>query len=266
MMPTIVQSAGLISSCWLYYIVTCKAKLTQVESKLVEQKPVRVPTGLGIIMLLWCHKLSWLTWALAGMGLYDDWSKILYNGGIGRTSKFLIQLIILTLCMLYGHWTLWQVLFIMTIAAAVNIADGIDGLAAVPLAMSFAYYGRYDLSIVLLLYLICNNPFKPVYRMFMGDSGALGFGCILGELMLGSTVSTILLTSSTFMIALITTSLQIISLRLARRRIFPIAPIHHYFARRYGKPMTVLGYWLLHGACCAVAFSATCSACSLTVI
>jgi phospho-N-acetylmuramoyl-pentapeptide-transferase len=152
------------------------------------------------------------------------------------------------------------ILFVMFTANAVNIADGLDGLAGGSLIITFAALTL--LSVVanlphlaflnatatgaLLTYTYFNV--KPA-RFQMGDVGSLGLGALLAidTIALNRTLLLPLL-GCIFYVETITVNVQIIARHLLGRRIFIMAPLHHHLEfSGWSEEKIVMRFWLIHG-------------------
>jgi phospho-N-acetylmuramoyl-pentapeptide-transferase len=141
------------------------------------------------------------------------------------------------------HW-LWYVLGLLAIVAttnAVNLTDGLDGLAAgtvLPPLAAFAWIGwRCGASGVTFVdvalaagtigFLVYNR--YPA-RVFMGDTGALALGGILaaGAVVTGTDL-VLLVVGGVFAVEALSVILQVASYKLTRKRIFRMSPLHHHF-------------------------------------
>ncbi len=148
---------------------------------------------------------------------------------------------------------------------AVNISDGLDGLAGGLLALSFSAFGVIALlqgqfylagfcfTVVgaLLSYLWFN--IYPA-RFFMGDVGSFAFGVSLGVVaMLTNTLFLLPIIGVIFVIEAGSSLIQIASKRLFHRKIFTSAPIHHHFeAAGWPETKVTMRFWVI-GAVAAMA-------------
>lgn len=156
-------------------------------------------------------------------------------------------------------------LVVVSTSNAVNISDGLDGLAGGLLISAFGAFGiiaalqgntgiaGFCLTMVggLLAYLWFNIP--PA-RFVMGDSGSFAFGTALGVVaMLTDTVPLLILIGLVFVLEAGSSLLQICSKKLLHRRIFIAAPIHHHFeAKGWPKTKVTMRLWVLGQACAAL--------------
>lgn len=156
----------------------------------------------------------------------------------------------------------WMIpLFAFAVVAtgnAVNISDGLDGLAGGLLALSFSAFGVIALlqgqfhlagfcfTVVgaLLSYLWFN--IYPA-RFFMGDVGSFAFGVSLGVVaMLTNTLFLLPIIGIIFVIEAGSSLLQITSKRLFHRKIFTSAPIHHHFeAAGWPETKVTMRFWVI---------------------
>ncbi len=156
----------------------------------------------------------------------------------------------------------WYVpIFVFVIIAtsnAVNITDGLDGLAGGPLVASFTAYGviaftqgRADLATfcaaivgALLAFLWYNVP--PA-SFFMGDTGAMSLGTTLGVIaMLTNQPLLLPIIGLPFVIETLSVIVQIASKKIRKRKVFKSAPIHHHLeASGWTEPQIVLRMWIV---------------------
>ncbi|MEZ5140336.1 MAG: phospho-N-acetylmuramoyl-pentapeptide-transferase [Acidimicrobiales bacterium] len=173
-------------------------------------------------------------------------------------------------------WVLFSILVIMGSTNAVNLTDGLDGLAAGASIFSFATFTiigfwafrnptiydvehALDLAVVAAAMLGGCAGFlwwnaHPA-KIFMGDTGSLAIGAALAGLAL--TLNTILLLpiiGALFVVEATSVILQVFSYRAFGRRIFRMAPIHHHYELR-GWPETtvIVRFWMIAGLATALA-------------
>lgn len=146
---------------------------------------------------------------------------------------------------------------IIGFANAVNITDGMDGLAGGLLMITLFGFWLLSasildtpLSIFIALWIggliafLYFNTFPA--RIFMGDVGAMSFGATLAVvgLLLGKIVGLIVM-GSPFIVIGLSSFLQILSIKTFHRRIFPIAPLHYWLLRLgWPEPKIVMRAWL----------------------
>jgi len=190
--------------------------------------------------------------AFGAVGFVDDLLKERRRGGDGLTSlgKLALQLLVAVILVAVlplrttltfrsmtlelGWWYYpFAVLFITSFVNAVNITDGLDGLAslsAIPsLLLLLSFQGAFSGALLGALTAFVWYNYRPA-KTFMGDSGshALGAYIAVGALLANREVL-ILFAGSLFFLELFSSLVQIISIRGFGRKIFLIAPLHHAF-------------------------------------
>lgn len=224
--------------------------------------------------------------ASAIVGLVDDWFNVTRQGG-GKGGGLTVKhrLFIYTLIALFGAWWFyfkldWDVVrvpfvgvfqmgwwfipffvFILVATAfSVNEADGLDGLAGGIVLAAFASFGTiafvqgdYNMAAfcgvisgALLSFLWFNiNP----ARFFMGDTGAMSLGIVLGIVAM-LTGYPLLLPIIGFLLLLESSSviIQILSKKIRKKKVFLSAPIHHHFeAQGWSETKIVMRFWVISG-------------------
>ncbi|MBI4050263.1 MAG: phospho-N-acetylmuramoyl-pentapeptide-transferase [Candidatus Doudnabacteria bacterium] len=163
---------------------------------------------------------------------------------------------------------LYVPLFILTViflTNAVNITDGLDGLAGGTLAASFgailgiaivqgqfgiaAIAGTFEGALLAILWFIIYPA-----RFFMGDTGAFALGATLAVLaFLTNTVVLLPVIAFIFVIEALSSILQWASKRLFGRRIFRIAPLHHHFeALGWPEAKVTMRFWVIAAVMAAI--------------
>jgi len=218
------------------------------------------------------------------LGLYDDIKKFFGFGkekffGLKAPFKLFLQVVLAVIiaCMLYfqlgisilhipfiGTFDLgvfylpFAVFVIVSFANAVNITDGLDGLASGVLMISlfglwFLSASILDVPLSLFLSLWIGSLVSFLYfnvfpaRMFMGDVGALAFGATLGVvgLLLGKVVALGII-GFVFVFEVATSLMQIVSRKVWKRKLFPAAPFHLTLqAHGWEEPKIVQRVWLM---------------------
>jgi phospho-N-acetylmuramoyl-pentapeptide-transferase len=174
-------------------------------------------------------------------------------------------------------WVLFAVLVMVGASNAVNITDGVDGLAAGSGTFCFAvlsimgywifrHYAIYhvlpasaiDLALVSVALAGACTGFlwwnAAPARIIMGDTGSLAIGAGLAALCLLLNLDLLILViGGLFVMETLSVILQVISFRVFGRRIFRMAPIHHHFELG-GWPETtvIVRFWILGGIFCAL--------------
>ncbi len=233
------------------------------------------------------------------IGFQDDYAKIKKNenlAGLKARTKLLLQIIAASiiaiyLCMYAGFNTdlyvpffkspvidmemfaviLW-VLVIIATSNAVNLTDGLDGLATVPSIAALS-------SFIVIIYItghinISNYLLMPHFNVgevaivaaalmgslvgflwynchpaevFMGDSGSLTIGAFLGYLaIISKSEILLLLIGSIFVIETLSVILQVGSFKLRKKRVFLMAPIHHHFEmKNWAENKIIVRFWII---------------------
>ena len=172
-------------------------------------------------------------------------------------------------------WAIWAILIIYGATNAVNLTDGLDGLAAGSAGIVFAgyviigywifrYSGLYGINVGLDLAVVAAAMMGACAgflwwnaapaQIFMGDTGSLAIGMALAALALSSsTVLLLPILGLLFVIETVSVMLQVVSFKTTGRRIFRMAPIHHHF-ELVGWPETtvIVRFWMLTAACTAL--------------
>jgi phospho-N-acetylmuramoyl-pentapeptide-transferase len=153
------------------------------------------------------------------------------------------------------------ILFVMFTANAVNVADGMDGLAGGSLIITFSaltilswlqgYSEITFLNATVVGALITYTYFnvKPA-RFQMGDVGSLGLGALLAiNAIVINKMLLLPFLAFIFYIELTTVVIQVFGRHFLGRRIFKMAPIHHHFELRgWTEEKTVMRFWIIHAA------------------
>ncbi|MDA8044540.1 MAG: phospho-N-acetylmuramoyl-pentapeptide-transferase [Actinomycetota bacterium] len=241
--------------------------------------------------------------AAAAIGLVDDWIKVHRQRSLGLNAraKAAAQVVVagafaivsVTWLKVDTHlsftrynstgidlgkvgWVIFAVVVIVGFSNAVNLTDGLDGLAAGSSTFAFAafavigYYqvkhqGLYgnptplDEALMATALIGACAGFlwfnaAPAH-IFMGDTGSLGIGTGIATLALLENVDLLLpIIGGLFVLETVSVILQVASFRLFRRRVFRMAPIHHHF-ELLGWPETtvIIRFWILAGLFTALA-------------
>lgn len=228
----------------------------------------------------WLPLFTLITTAL--LGAVDDYFNIRGLGkskGLNIKPKFLWLTLFALAGALWFHYRLgydqihipgvgdilidfWYIpLFILVITAtanAVNITDGLDGLAGGLLIIAFGSFaiiafaqGLFILAafcavvVGALLGFIWFNIFPA--HFIMGDTGALSLGATLGVIaMMTDSVAVLPLIGFVFVIETLSVIIQITSKKLFGKKVFLIAPIHHHFEKKgWSEPNIVMRFWII---------------------
>lgn len=277
---------------------TVTGEIAQVFTKLHGKKHLRnIPTMAGIIFLVstilvtlifnLAREETWLPLAAfvgAGfVGLIDDIINIKGTGSgvAGLPSK--IKLLLITIVALIGGiyfftkldatslnlpiygsleigWLIIPlfVLVVVSTANAVNITDGLDGLAGGLCAIAFANYAviaflqeRWGVAgfCMTIVGALLSYTWFNLYpaRFFMGDIGSFCLGTALGVVaMITDTVLLLPIIGAVFVAEAGSSVLQILSKKIRGKKIFKIAPIHHHFeASGWPETKVTMRFWIL---------------------
>jgi phospho-N-acetylmuramoyl-pentapeptide-transferase len=235
------------------------------------------------------------------VGLADDWIKISRQRSLGlnKTAKTLgLTFVFLTFALLAVYkakvrtdlsfartvgidlsdpiYIVWAILVLMAAANAVNLSDGLDGLAAGSAMYAFSAFvfiafwqfrheGCYFLGPALDLSIVAASVTGACAgflwwnaapaKIFMGDTGSLGIGAGLGALALTTNTHLLLpVVGGLFVMITMSVVVQVIGFRLWHVRVFRMAPIHHHF-ELIGWPETtvIVRFWILASLLTALA-------------
>ncbi len=204
------------------------------------------------------------------LGTIDDLLKILESNyrGLGSKQKLIVQFILSSIVVLVSeryrfvgsefipenlHFLLvifefiWAFCVIAGSSNAINISDGLDGLATTLTILAFVgfsaifylenFFYLFDLSLIVIAALIGFLVFnKNPAQVFMGDTGSLALGLGLGTIAYVAKLELYLLIFALVpVIETVSVILQVISSKLSRKflgkdiRLFKMAPLHHHF-------------------------------------
>lgn len=264
--------------------------------------------AIAVSTLLWCDLSNTYVWTvlivtlLFGLvGLVDDYKKLVKRDprGLGAGYKYLWQSVFGLGAALYLYTVastpaetqllvpylkevsvdigLWFVVLgyfvIVGSSNAVNLTDGLDGLAILPTVMVggalgiFAYAsGRVDFADYLKIPYLAGIGEVVVFcgsivgaglgflwfnaypaQVFMGDVGALALGAALGVLAVVVRQELVLLVmGGVFVMETVSVMLQVASYKLTGRRIFRMAPLHHHFELKgWPEPRVIVRFWII---------------------
>ncbi len=253
----------------------------------------------------WDNRYIWLllgvTLAFGAVGFVDDYKKVVYKNPKGLSAKqkyFWQSLVALVAAWLMFHWAdlpahtdlvvpfvknmvielgPWFILLayfvIVGSSNAVNLTDGLDGLAIMPAVLVsaalsvFAYLSGHS---VFSDYL--NIPYIPgagevaifgaalvgaglgflwfnTYpaQVFMGDVGALAIGAALGVMAIIVRQELVLvIMGGIFVIETLSVVIQVASFKMTGKRVFRMAPLHHHFELQgWAEPKVIVRFWII---------------------
>src|SRR6202142_3082403 len=257
-------------------------------------------SGLLVSTLLWANPANPYVWIVLGVtlafgliGFYDDYLKVTkqsHAGFAGRKSLLAEALIAVIAVTALSHlskgpiatslvfpffkdlvinlgwaFVLLGTFVIVGAGNAVNLTDGLDGLAIVPVMIAAASFG-------LISYLVGNALFAeylqiryvagtgelavlcgavigaslgflwfnaPPASLFMGDTGSLSLGGMLGAV-------AVAIPGGLFVLEAVSVIVQVVSFKLTGKRVFKMAPIHHHYEQLgWTEPQIVIRFWIV---------------------
>jgi phospho-N-acetylmuramoyl-pentapeptide-transferase len=265
-------------------------------------------SAIVVATLLWADLTNLYVWAVlfvtlgfGAIGFYDDLLKVTRTSGHGFSGRvrLLLEFVIagvaayifirigdpgissaLALPFVKDYLLQLGLVFIPFAAIvvvgagnAVNITDGLDGLAIVPVMIAAASFG-------LIVYLVGNAVFAdylqihfvrgtgelaivcgailgaglgflwfnaPPAMIFMGDTGSLSLGGALGAIAVAAKHEIVLaIVGGLFVLETVSVMVQVISFKLTGKRVFAMAPLHHHFEQKgWKEPTIVIRFWIV---------------------
>ncbi len=269
---------------------------------------VLILLAISISTLLWADLTNGYVWAIlivtVGFGLIgftDDYLKLTHRSskGLSGRIKLLAQILISLAATLWimdispqnmaQHlavpfikdlllnlgWAFVALAIVVMVGAsnAVNLTDGLDGLAIVPVMIAAACFG-------FIAYLVGNAVFSnylqihyvpgtgelavfcaalvgaslgflwfnaPPAMVFMGDTGSLSCGGALGGIAVITKHELVLaIIGGVFVLETVSVIVQVVSFKLTGRRVFRMAPLHHHFEKKgWQEPTIVIRFWII---------------------
>ena len=266
-------------------------------------------TAITLSTLLWANLANPYIWILlivllatGALGFYDDWRKVVYKDPNGVSARF--KMVWQSTVALGAGFALFFlakndannilivpffkqvalplgvvgfiVLTYLTIVGtsnAVNLTDGLDGLAAFPVVLVagglgvFAYVtGHYKFAEYLQLPFVAGANEVAIFctamcgaclgflwfnaypaQVFMGDVGALALGAALGTVAVIIRQEFVLvIMGGLFVMEAISVMLQVGWYKKTKKRIFLMAPIHHHFEKKgWPEPRVIVRFWII---------------------
>jgi phospho-N-acetylmuramoyl-pentapeptide-transferase len=231
----------------------------------------------------------------AAIGFIDDYLKITRRRSLGLSARYKL---LLQLGLAIGLWYvarhsvgldsslelrishasldipdgLYPLVIFLVIAGssnAVNLTDGLDGLAAgccaivllAYTAITFITTGQHSLSLLSACLVggcigfLWFNAFPA--SIFMGDTGSLGLGGAIGALaVMTQTEILLIITGGIFVIEALSVALQVATFKLLRRRVLLMAPVHHHFELlAWSETKIMLRFWIIAAVCSGIGFT-----------
>jgi len=268
--------------------------------------------GIGILVailvstLLWANLRNRYIWVLmlatAGLGLIglrDDWKKLKTRRGISAKEKFGAQIVLVGALMAFLYWwpvdgfttsvvipffkgwlitfgSLWipfAILVIVGASNAVNLTDGLDGLAIGPIVTAggafavIAYLtGNFRAAEYLRILNVKGTGELTIFcgalvgaalgflwfnsypaQVFMGDVGSLALGGAIGTLAVLTKSELLLpLIGGIYVVEAASVIIQVGSFKLTGKRVFKMAPLHHHYEiKGWAEPKIIVRFWIL---------------------
>jgi phospho-N-acetylmuramoyl-pentapeptide-transferase len=264
--------------------------------------------GLTVGTLLWADLANRYVWAVlmvtVGYGLigfYDDYLKVTKQNpkGVPGRLKLVMEFAVAGAAALWIYWITREplasglaipffkdvlvpmgilmipfgMLVIVGAGNAVNLTDGLDGLAIVPVMIAAASLG-------LIAYLVGNTVYAnylqihgvpgagelvvfcgallgaglgflwfnaPPAKVFMGDTGSLSLGGALGAISVVTKHEIVLaIIGGLFVLETLSVIIQVASFKLTGKRVFRMAPLHHHYEKKgWSEPTVVIRFWII---------------------
>ena len=264
--------------------------------------------ALSVATLLWADITSGFVWVVllvalgfGGVGFVDDYLKVTRRSsrGLPAALKFLVEIAISVIAALWimdltrdplaaklavpffkdllinlgWFFVPFAACVMVGTANAVNLTDGLDGLAIVPIMIAAA-------SFALIAYLVGNAVFAnylqlhlvpgsgelavlsgalvgaslgflwfnaPPAMVFMGDTGSLAAGGVIGAVSVITKHELVLvIIGGLFVLETVSVIVQVVSFKLTGRRVFRMAPLHHHFEQKgWSEPTIVIRFWII---------------------
>jgi phospho-N-acetylmuramoyl-pentapeptide-transferase len=231
----------------------------------------------------------------AAIGFGDDYLKIIKRRSLGLSARYKL---LFQLGLALGLWYvarhevgldsslelrisdasidipdfLYPVMIFLVIAGAsnaVNLTDGLDGLAAgccaivllAYTAITFITTGEHSLSLLSACLVggcigfLWFNAFPA--SIFMGDTGSLGLGGAIGAMaVMTQTEILLIITGGIFVIEALSVALQVATFKVLRRRVLLMAPVHHHFElMAWSETKIMLRFWIVAAVCAGIGFT-----------
>ena len=266
-------------------------------------------SGMLVSTLLWANPMNPYVWIVLGVtlsfgliGFYDDYLKVTKqsanSGFAGRTRLAAETLVAVVACMALAHlgkgpiatslvfpffkdlvfnlgifFVLFGAFVIVGAGNAVNLTDGLDGLAIVPVMIAAASFGLISYLVGNLIFadylqiryvagtgelaVLCGALIgaslgflwfnAPPASIFMGDTGSLALGGMLGAIAVAIKHEIVLgIVGGLFVLEAVSVIVQVVSFKLTGKRVFKMAPIHHHYEQMgWTEPQIVIRFWIV---------------------
>jgi phospho-N-acetylmuramoyl-pentapeptide-transferase len=261
-------------------------------------------TSVAISVLLWMDLANPYVWAcllvtggFGAIGWLDDYDKVrkAHHAGLSGKTRLTLEFLIAgvatwlmvrtggtglhlpfvkeTVIDLGWFYILFGAFVIVAFGNAVNLTDGLDGLATMPVIIAslafviFAYLvgnakfaaylgiphvpGAGDLTVLLLAIIGAGLAFlwfnAPPAAVFMGDTGSLALGGALGAVAVATHHEfALVIVGGIFVVEALSVVIQVAVYKRTGKRVFLMAPIHHHFEHLgWSEPTVVIRFWII---------------------
>jgi phospho-N-acetylmuramoyl-pentapeptide-transferase len=223
------------------------------RAKLLWQALISVAFGLGVVN--WAELSTWVQIPLTTYRLdLGELSTTVPVGGM--------QIVI--------PWLYLALVYIMVTGTsnAVNLTDGLDGLAAgtvtiVMLAYSAIAFRQNTLPGALLAAAVAGSCIGFLWYnsypadIFMGDTGSLGLGAVIAALaVITKTELFLVIIGGIYVAEIFSVILQVASFKLTGKRVFRMAPLHHHFEMKgWSETKVMVRFWIITGILSGLGFA-----------
>ena len=264
--------------------------------------------GISVATLLWADLTNAYVWAVlivtlgfGAIGFADDYLKLtrMSHRGLPGKLRLCLEIVVALIAALWimkitrdplstslalpffknalinlgWFFPVFAILVMVGASNSVNLTDGLDGLAIVPVMIAAACFA-------LIAYLVGNAVFAnylqihfvpgtgelavfcgamvgaslgflwfnaPPAMVFMGDTGSLSVGGALGSISVITKHELVLvIIGGLFVLETVSVIVQVISFKLTGRRVFRMAPLHHHFEQKgWAEPTIVIRFWII---------------------
>ena len=265
-------------------------------------------SGIVVATLLWANPLNPYVWIVLGVtlafgliGFYDDYLKVTKqtHDGYSGKKRFAAEAVIAAVACfaiaslgrppfatslafpffkelifdLSWFFVVFGAFIIVGAGNAVNLTDGLDGLAIGPVMIAAGCFGIFsyvvgntqltnylqlnyvagtgELAVLCAAVIGAGLGFlwfnAPPASIFMGDTGSLALGGLLGTVAVATKHEIVLaIVGGLFVLEAVSVIVQVISFKLTGKRVFKLAPIHHHFEQLgWTEPQIVFRFWII---------------------
>ena len=265
-------------------------------------------SGMLVSTLLWANPANPYVWIVLGVtlafgliGFYDDYLKVTkqtnagFAGRLRLVAEFAIAIVACILLARLGKgpiatslvfpffkdlvfnlgimFVIFGAFVIVGAGNAVNLTDGLDGLAIVPVMIAAGTFGFISYIVGNALFseylqlhyvagtgelaVLCGACIgaglgflwfnAPPASIFMGDTGSLALGGLLGSVAVAIKHEIVLaIIGGLFVLEALSVIIQVASFKLTGKRVFKMAPIHHHFEQLgWTEPQVVIRFWII---------------------